>query len=264
MFKFLVTQFCFRFSVSTQTSKFEKTLLKIFWDSKFVVIFFFSSPSLLFFFSPSSFFFMACDFGTSCKAEIKHGSTNACSCDTAAKGKEPKNKRRKLHCTSERLRVLMLEWSFKQTGRKFDKDKHKRLGKTKTKTKKVYVTKKKDRCDHGEEKLRRYNHLCPRCHVIEFIKGEGYSTKASMPLCIDNCPNCPSKKHNLQDSTEWIQIEHEDLQMVSKQLNNYVSIYVQRDQMSVIQNTILTLKIKLETCKDGKPVILYDENWTVK
>ncbi|ETO04482.1 hypothetical protein RFI_32917 [Reticulomyxa filosa] len=171
----------------------------------------------------------------------------------ANKGDETvKSGRRKLQFTAEKLRRLMLAWSFEQTGKVLKDNEVKRLsGK------------------HGDEKLQRYNYLCPRCHVIDFIRQEGYETMTSAPLCIDNCINCPTKRHCLHNKEEWTHIAHEDFHRVSSHLNDFVSVYVQRDKMSVIENTVLTLQIRMKMAnstamKDDSGLTLCDQQWIIK
>ncbi|ETO13487.1 hypothetical protein RFI_23885 [Reticulomyxa filosa] len=160
----------------------------------------------------------------------------------------PKNQRRKLEFTAEKLRQQMLVWAFTKTGKVFQKDKVKRLG-----------------AEHSEEKLQRYNYLCPKCHVIDLIHKEGYETIGSIPLCIDTCDNSPFQNYSLDNEMEWAHIKHQNFEDVSAKLNQFVSVYVQRNKMNVVENTVLMLQIRLTTSTKGGDILdLCNSQWVIK
>ncbi|ETO09669.1 hypothetical protein RFI_27708, partial [Reticulomyxa filosa] len=118
--------------------------------------------------------------------------------------------------------------------------------------------------EHSKEKLYRYNYLCPRCHVMELIKGDRFPTEGCMPLCIDNCDNCPLKKKLFEPEEDWWHIAHHNMTDVSGKLDKFVSVYVKRDKMAVIENTILFLKVDVTTIRQGKLEVLCNAKWTIK
>ncbi|ETO19322.1 hypothetical protein RFI_17899 [Reticulomyxa filosa] len=108
--------------------------------------------------------------------------------------------------------------------------------------------------EHGDEKLVRYNYLCPLHHVMESIKKQNAKNiDASMPLCIDNCEDCPNRKYQLQTSRQWVHVVHEDIDQVSRDLSDFISEEVTRGTMRVIKNTALTLQVDItpKCCESG-------------
>ncbi|ETO24969.1 hypothetical protein RFI_12174 [Reticulomyxa filosa] len=112
---------------------------------------------------------------------------------------------------------------------------------------------------HGDQKLKRYNHLCPWHHVTTYIKEQHMDLKGSMPLCIENCSQCPDKKYHFENNSEWTRVCHKDVDKANTILNNFVSQEVIRGKMSVIKDTSLALEFSLT---GGK--ISCSKKWTVK
>ncbi|ETO19922.1 hypothetical protein RFI_17297 [Reticulomyxa filosa] len=108
-----------------------------------------------------------------------------------------------------------------------------------------------------EEKLLRYNHLCP------WHDTQGYINKPkSMALCIENCEHSPILKHCFENASEWMCISHENISEMSSRLDTFVSEEMERGKMKVVKNTAFILELMLTNIYSGSK--LCAKKWPVK
>ncbi|ETO22200.1 hypothetical protein RFI_15001 [Reticulomyxa filosa] len=111
---------------------------------------------------------------------------------------------------TKKLRLLMLQWVFNQTGRQMKDD---------MRLKKYFLKIKCLGSSDEQEKIKRYRELCPKCDALDLIRSG--------------------------DKDEWLHITHQNSKNISAQLNEFVSVSAKKGNISVIQNSVLQIQVHL-------------------